>query len=170
MSDYRPFDQDKWLLTPPPWHPNNPALVAWEAAHGHDFRIKCYPEFGCLAIGYEADDLREQLDNIYRDNVVINKASFTRKHPTTPISDAPGIAYSELEAVVVRLREEAEEYRQLITRQGDLLTGVANGLRGDPPANVRWDHSDLPVRAAAMAAELRAAQVRIVEMETITGE
>ena len=39
-----PFDRDE-KLGAPPWH--GPKLAAWEAAHGHDARLKCYPEFGC---------------------------------------------------------------------------------------------------------------------------
>jgi hypothetical protein len=48
--EYRPFDQDKHLGQPP-W--DGPKLTAWEQAHGHDARIKCYPEYGCQVI--EAD-------------------------------------------------------------------------------------------------------------------
>lgn len=53
-----------------------------------------------------------------------------------------------------RAEREIGEYHQLIVMQGDLLTGVANALRGDPPPLTMWDHSDLPARAAAMAAEV----------------
>jgi len=45
MSDrYRRFDRLE-RLGEPPWE--GPPLAAWEAAHGHDVRLKCYPEFGC---------------------------------------------------------------------------------------------------------------------------
>ena len=57
---YRPFDQDRWL-PPPPWKPALPALVNWEAAHGHDVRMKCYVEYGCQAIQYEADALADEV-------------------------------------------------------------------------------------------------------------
>ena len=46
---YEPFDQDKWLPAPP-WRPDDPALIAWEKAHGHDVRLKCYVEYGCQVI------------------------------------------------------------------------------------------------------------------------
>lgn len=29
------------------WKPDDPKVVAWETAHGHDPRLKCYPEYGC---------------------------------------------------------------------------------------------------------------------------
>lgn len=45
---YRPFDQHE-TLGEPPWRPG-PDLDAWEAAHGHDARLKCYSEFGCTVI------------------------------------------------------------------------------------------------------------------------
>lgn len=44
---YRPFDQRE-KLGGPPWSGTD--LAAWEEAHGHDARLKCYPEYGCLVI------------------------------------------------------------------------------------------------------------------------
>ncbi len=58
-EDYRPFDQERHGLTRP-WRAG-PALDAWEAAHGHDIRLKCYPEFGCQAIEYERDALEAEV-------------------------------------------------------------------------------------------------------------
>lgn len=49
MSEYRPFDQAE-KLGPKPWKMADPAVIAWEQAHGHDPRVKCLPEFGCLVI------------------------------------------------------------------------------------------------------------------------
>ena len=64
-DDYSPFDQDEKLPSPP-WKPTHPALVAWEAAHGHDVRLKCYPEFGCrvieAALERENETLRAERD------------------------------------------------------------------------------------------------------------
>lgn len=62
-AEYRPWDQDTWL-SEPPWNPTDPALMAWEAAHGHDVRMKCYPEFGCMALNYEADEVRAERDEL----------------------------------------------------------------------------------------------------------
>ena len=51
---YRPWDREE-KLGPPPWKHNDPKLIAWEKAHGHDVRSKCYPEFGCQVLpDYEA--------------------------------------------------------------------------------------------------------------------
>lgn len=50
--DYLPFDQERHLGDPP-WF--GPTLKAWEEGHGHDARVKCYPEFGCQAIQNQAD-------------------------------------------------------------------------------------------------------------------
>lgn len=60
MSDdilYEPFDQHVHLGTKP-WTDVD-AIEKWEAAHGHDVRLKCYPEFGCQAIE-QAKDRAEQ--------------------------------------------------------------------------------------------------------------
>lgn len=193
VSDYRPFDQDKWLPAPP-WKPDLPALVAWEAAHGHDVRMKCYPEFGCLAIGYENDALHEEVvrlreeaeslmarvaqleaDAREQSEVASSSARGARKagaelayalrreaNKAAAFDEASGRTQAEgdllreelraAEGKINELTTEAEEYHQLTTRQGDLLTGVANALRGDPPPLTWWDHSDLPTRAAAMKA------------------
>jgi hypothetical protein len=34
-----------WDQGEPPW--GDDVVYAWEAAHGHDIRTKCYAEFGC---------------------------------------------------------------------------------------------------------------------------
>lgn len=55
---YRPFDQPRHLGDPP-W--SGDALAAWESAHGHDARLKCYPEYGCQAIDAERDWLEGEV-------------------------------------------------------------------------------------------------------------
>lgn len=50
-------------------------------------------------------------------------------------------------AVIDLLRQETDEYDQLITRQGELLTGVANALKGEPAPLSMHDWSDLPAVA-----------------------
>ncbi len=67
MSDYFPFDQASKLPTPP-WHMADdlPALKAWEAAHGHDVRLKCYPEYGCQAVQACLDRVTELIAHARR--------------------------------------------------------------------------------------------------------
>lgn len=55
---YRPWDREEKLGSPP-WSRNDPKLVAWEKAHGHDVRLKCYPEFGCLVVEERAERIEE---------------------------------------------------------------------------------------------------------------
>lgn len=70
-----------------------------------------------------------------------------------------------------------EEYHALLTRQGDLLTGVANALQGDPPPLTTWSHHDLPERAAAavepsrdkIERAARAAHVRLMWTRQVSG-
>jgi hypothetical protein len=66
---YMPFDQERWLPDPP-WKPTDPALQAWEKAHGHDVRLKCYSEFGCQAIEKALDHATVELDRL-RDGLQI---------------------------------------------------------------------------------------------------
>lgn len=59
MAEYHTFDQ-KEKLGPPPWR-LSPALIAWEQAHGHDPRVKCHSELGCVLVESE---LREEIDRL----------------------------------------------------------------------------------------------------------
>lgn len=43
---YRTWDREE-KLGPPPWSSKDPKVIAWEHAHGHDVRLKCYAELGC---------------------------------------------------------------------------------------------------------------------------
>jgi len=43
-GEYSTWDRDKKLGQPPY---DKDALVRWESVHGHDVRLKCFPEFGC---------------------------------------------------------------------------------------------------------------------------
>lgn len=63
----RPFDQSATIRhwDAPSWKSLRQAkraeyvadVNAWEERHGHDVRLKCYPEFGCAAIEAYAADL-----------------------------------------------------------------------------------------------------------------
>src|SRR5258708_8329368 len=52
------------------------------------------------------------------------------------------------------MRAEENASYELVARQGDLLTGVVNALRGEPPPDTLWSHHD--------AAELAQKTVRRV--------
>ena len=56
---------------------------------------------------------------------------------------------------IAELREEIAEYGPLLERQSQLLTGVANALKGPPPELTTWSHHDLPELAAAVVADAR---------------
>lgn len=57
------------------------------------------------------------------------------------------------------METDAAEYDPILTRQGDLLTGVANALNGPPPELTTWSHHDLPEKARAVMAVVDAARV-----------
>lgn len=64
MSEYRCWDREEKLGSVPEggFKPTDPKVIAWEAAHGHDLRLKCYPEFGCLLI----PDFEDMVDRVQR--------------------------------------------------------------------------------------------------------
>lgn len=68
----------------------------------------------------------------------------------------------------------AEEYHQLVTRLGNLLTGVANALKGDPDELAWHDWSDLPAVATAVMTDLgearELADTLAVENDRLTQE
>lgn len=63
---YRPGDQDE-KLGPPPWKPDDPAVIAWERYHGHDPRLSCYLD-GCGVLQRIAAEEHEEL-MVLRDEV-----------------------------------------------------------------------------------------------------
>lgn len=63
--NYEPFDQGKHLGLRP-W-PHGPERRAWEEAHGHDARVKCYVEYGCRVIEPTLEYKIEQLEREHRN-------------------------------------------------------------------------------------------------------
>jgi hypothetical protein len=49
------LDDQRDHLGEPPW--SGDAVKRWEEAHGHDCRMPCYPEHGCLVIEAERERL-----------------------------------------------------------------------------------------------------------------
>jgi hypothetical protein len=62
-------------------------------------------------------------------------------------------AYLAVVAKLAEARTEEEGNYQLIMRQGQLLRGVANALKGDPPADTMWSVHDVVELASAMTGE-----------------
>lgn len=61
MTVYRPFDQ-RAHLGDPPWSVDRQDVQEWEAAHNHDVRLDCYPEFGCVVLEIERQMMQEVVD------------------------------------------------------------------------------------------------------------
>ncbi|MBD2760060.1 hypothetical protein IEE94_11130 [Yimella sp. cx-573] len=72
-----------------------------------------------------------------------------------------------LVAAARELESVTDEYDHAITKQGRLLTGVANALNGQPPELTTWGHHDLPELAEEAVNErdtLRATVARVEAM------
>jgi hypothetical protein len=62
-----------------------------------------------------------------------------------------------MDAVLKALADVTQEERdgsRLIQRQSDLLTGVVNALKGEPPSLTLWSHHDAPELARQAVAAL----------------
>jgi hypothetical protein len=72
----------------------------------------------------------------------------------------------QAESALAALRAESADDDRLIARLSELLTGVANAIKGDPPPDVLHDWSQLPRLSSDLVAErdaLRAEQARLTE-------
>jgi hypothetical protein len=67
-------------------------------------------------------------------------------------------AIEEAHTMAGELQTELDDTHALILRQGALLTGVANALRGEPPALTTWSHHDVVERAKGAAVVVEAAR------------
>lgn len=77
-------------------------------------------------------------------------SSGAHTHSLPGITPAPD---DYVEALAERLGEaeaETDGYDRILSRQSDLLTGVANALNGPPPELTTWSHHDLPQKAAQL--------------------
>ena len=65
MTDvrYERGDRDE-KLGPPPWDHNDPWLLAWEQAHGHDIRLTCQVEYGCRLIERDLEEAEAKLARV----------------------------------------------------------------------------------------------------------
>lgn len=63
-------------------------------------------------------------------------------------------ARAAIYAHVDEIRNEFDEMHALIRKQSDLLTGVVNAIKGEPPELTLWSHHDAPELAAALASRV----------------
>lgn len=61
---------------------------------------------------------------------------------------------AQLTARLQEAENEMEASYVLVQRQGKLLTGVVNALKGEPPDDTSWSHHDAPELAAKMVERL----------------
>lgn len=67
MADYAPYDQEQHLGKPP-WKPSA-ELLAWEAVHSHDVRLRCYLDR--CAVAQEALEQRAEQAEAERDRLAV---------------------------------------------------------------------------------------------------
>lgn len=76
----------------------------------------------------------------------------------------------ELERVIADRDAQVTEYDALLKRQSQIMTGVANALRGVPPPLTQHSHHDLAERAAAVVAERDALSVEVLALRARVAE
>jgi hypothetical protein len=64
------------------------------------------------------------------------------------------------------LRQDNIDACGLIQRQGELLRGVANALKGPPPELTTWSHHDLPEVAAELKAKVQELETEVESLES----
>lgn len=59
---------DNSMLGEPPWKPDDPALVAWEEAHGHDVRLRCSTDYHCRLVDRDLEEAKATIADL-RDRI-----------------------------------------------------------------------------------------------------
>lgn len=83
----------------------------------------------------------------------------------SPILDGPSMAGNAIRELLTEIDQAYEwadeKSHPLITRQGDILSGVARALNGPPPPLTSWSHHDLAEKAEELVhrAEIDAARI-----------
>ena len=130
QHEYKPFDQDE-TLPPPPWKPTDPAIVAWEKAHGHDVRLKCYPEFGCQvieqALEREIATLRAALDEANTENAQLRDQL---RDANTKYGEA-FVGALTLQARIAEANTERDRLRDELDRWQDRVSDQATTARAE---------------------------------------
>lgn len=123
-----------------------------------------------LAFDWSEEDAAAVIDT------VIDRARATRPASPGPYEDwTADELRSEVVALVESverltaerddLKDESDEYDRLLSNLGELLTGVADALKGEPPALVMHDWSDLPAVADAVVGERDVYKTVILQLD-----
>ena len=144
--------------------------AALRARHGATARLVKYPTERDRALwvaGWKGGDASQMAHSATPDAdalaalAVAVGLSADGHDPRAEVDALARRLHAEREAVVAELdrtREEVDALESLVARQADILTGVANALRGDPGPLASHSHHDLAERAAAMVALLAVTQ------------
>jgi hypothetical protein len=98
---------------------------------------------------------------------MISAEEWDAAHPDrAPHRLVPMVETAELERAV----QDRDELSVLTKRQSDLLTGVANALRGEPDELTLWSHHDLPQRAAEARKSLAESEARCAALVKMLDE
>lgn len=128
LTAYAPFDQEQHLGKPP-WT-DDERRHTWERAHGHDVRLKCYPEFGCLVIQEEADrDISFLLDALDAAHAENERLREERKGLYTA-SQAADYQTSEAELVSQPLRRQIDVANAALERARALVKTLSDSSNG----------------------------------------
>ena len=115
----------------------NDDIKNWEAAHGHDVRLKCYPEFQCAAIelyaAYLVTRLTEALSALSGETEteceygVLGTLEGDGKHWNKWVEQSR----EEAEATVSRLTEKEKDYALFAPRVSGVVVRRAGAKAGE---------------------------------------
>lgn len=138
-----------------------------ETDFGDEKRIEAVYEILRTTKSYTFDSLAEKIVD------ALNRIDWDRldRDLTQQIKDALRRITADVDTLEVRqavaeigriINRSTDEYSDLMMRQGDLLRGVVNALRGDPPPLTHWSHHD-----AADLAEIASAGGKLWIVDTV---
>ncbi len=122
--------------------------------------------------GYTGDFIVVDGDNVALGCIYANNKLAPHRRPAEANAELFAAARTllpELVEEVERLRDEDELSGDLIQRQGKLLTGVVNAIRGEPKPLHTWSHHDAPELAAQLVLERDLLRAAITKPESFVG-
>lgn len=136
------------------------AKAALEGVTDGPWQVERWEDFSGHVVSYSLPDIAQWSG--YRNTVDCGGDKALAEFIAAARSLVP-----ELVAEVEKLRNLDDDYSGLLIRQGELLTGVVNAIRGNPRELTTWSHHDAPELARELVAEVERLRARETKMRAL---